>query len=378
MNDIGLQTPISVRWVKDEGDEASHLELVAGATRLGAAIELEWGAIDCFIVDPKDVDYRIWEIDENLFRAELTAAEIAVHTKRRKELWLEETGGKSLPTSLSDGRAAAPQHAKGFSADTAHKTGRTKRSVNIALSRAKNIAPDVLDAVAGTPLDKGTSLDALAKLPHDEQRAAVAAGELPRASAPDPAVQKSDERADTAAQTADNAAGADQRCGEIPYIDTAPSPAPADQFRGETTAPPESVGGESQSGAPPGPDRAQTTAGAVSTGGDAPSRNPALDEQDRCVPVDERVTNGDYGVLEADRSAAIAETDARAMAEHLSSMAVRNAGMTTNDALQQLAADMRELGSPEDWYRLARRANELSLHEVAFFFAYAADWDPPA
>jgi hypothetical protein len=82
----------------------------------------------------------LWEIDENLARAELSDDEKRECLKRRKAIWEKqqadraemekaetdkETGGKSLPTSrkLKDGRGKGPQHDKGFAADTAEKTG---------------------------------------------------------------------------------------------------------------------------------------------------------------------------------------------------------------------------------------------------------------
>ena len=55
-----------------------------------------------------------------------------------------------------------------YTADTAKKTGKSERSIQREAARGAAI-PDVA-ALAGTSLDKGDELDALAKLPADEQR----------------------------------------------------------------------------------------------------------------------------------------------------------------------------------------------------------------
>lgn len=71
---IGLRTPITVRTVND----GERLVLVTGATRLAACKSLGWEKIDAFIEDEDDfdeIDAQLWEIAENLHRAELTKLE---------------------------------------------------------------------------------------------------------------------------------------------------------------------------------------------------------------------------------------------------------------------------------------------------------------
>jgi ParB-like chromosome segregation protein Spo0J len=75
MAKIGLQTPISLR-ATDDGD----LFLVAGRHRLEAARRLGWEEIDATITyDWTSDEARMWEISENLARAELTALERDEH-----------------------------------------------------------------------------------------------------------------------------------------------------------------------------------------------------------------------------------------------------------------------------------------------------------
>ena len=68
MAEIGLLNPITV-WSISDGD----YEVVAGAHRLAAAFNLGWYFIDAVFVDDwPEIDRQLWEIDENLMRAELS------------------------------------------------------------------------------------------------------------------------------------------------------------------------------------------------------------------------------------------------------------------------------------------------------------------
>jgi ParB-like chromosome segregation protein Spo0J len=77
INVIGLRTPISVQI-----DPSSHDEcylLVAGLHRLEACRRLGMAYIDARIIDLDETERRLWEISENLHRAELTALERSEH-----------------------------------------------------------------------------------------------------------------------------------------------------------------------------------------------------------------------------------------------------------------------------------------------------------
>ena len=161
MDAIGLRHPVSVR------EEASNLFLVAGLHRLKAAEALGWGDIPAEIVSLDNIDCELWEIDENLIRAELTPAERSTHLKRRKELWEIR---ESQVAQLDPPR---PQYSKGFASSTSEATGLSKPSINRDISRAEKIEPDVMESIVGTEMDKGVELDALAKMEPEEQREAV-------------------------------------------------------------------------------------------------------------------------------------------------------------------------------------------------------------
>ncbi len=181
---VGLQNPIHVWKASD-----NKVILVAGHHRLAAAIQLGRHEIDCFFVNLSDIYREIWQIDENLMRAGLTPAQEAEHMARRKELWGQRdlaipaaldrrpigipTGGANCTTSLNDGRPAGPQHQKGFASAVAENTGMDKSNVNRAIARGAAIAPDIIQDIQGTAMDKGVELDALKGFTHDEQRQVV-------------------------------------------------------------------------------------------------------------------------------------------------------------------------------------------------------------
>jgi len=103
---------------------------------------------------------QLWEIDENLMRAELGPSEMAEHLKRRKEIW------DKRQKKVGEVRSPSGQK-KGFAKDTEDKTGTSKRTTNQAVSRATAIPADVLARIQGTELDKGTYLDKLKALSHE-------------------------------------------------------------------------------------------------------------------------------------------------------------------------------------------------------------------
>ena len=100
---LGLQTPITVRHVEvmdipGEGELHGVPVLVAGRHRLEAARRLGWELIPCVFMAGDEQDARLWEIAENLHRADLSSEE------RRQQIaeWVRLTVDKVLaePTPL--------------------------------------------------------------------------------------------------------------------------------------------------------------------------------------------------------------------------------------------------------------------------------------
>jgi ParB/RepB/Spo0J family partition protein len=74
---IGLQAPISVQI--DPSSREERYVLVAGLHRLEACRRIGLAHIDARILELDETERRLWEISENLHRAELTALERSEH-----------------------------------------------------------------------------------------------------------------------------------------------------------------------------------------------------------------------------------------------------------------------------------------------------------
>ena len=128
IKDIGLQTPISVRFVDSvtiDGEEVSHVPvLIAGRNRLEAARQLGWERIDCFILTADDIEARLWEIAENLHRVGLTKEERDEHIRRYAELLKEREGvsGQTVRKLSVRGRKNEG-HPEGIAKQIAEETG---------------------------------------------------------------------------------------------------------------------------------------------------------------------------------------------------------------------------------------------------------------
>lgn len=108
---IGLRTPITVRIVSERLDDHGviHHEvpvLIAGLHRLEAARILGWDDIPSVVSDGTEIDAKMWEIAENLHRADLTVLERSEHVAE----WIK----------LADEKPAqiAPVYAKGGRGNT--------------------------------------------------------------------------------------------------------------------------------------------------------------------------------------------------------------------------------------------------------------------
>ena len=158
--------------------------LAAGRHRLEARRQLGHAEIECRVLDGLSADEAlIVEIDENLARADLTPSERAAHHAKRKALYLKlhpETKHGGAPGKAGGGKKAKDAKLASFVNDTAKKTGKAKRTIARDVSRGEKIDPQALADLAGTCLDNGTELDALAKLPVDKQRSLAEAAKRGR------------------------------------------------------------------------------------------------------------------------------------------------------------------------------------------------------
>jgi len=165
----GQDTPIQVRR-----NGGGKLHLVAGAHRL-AACKQEGLNVRAEVITCTDLEARLIEIDENLFRRELNPLDRAVFLAERKKVYLE-----MFPETR---KGAKNQHAKGgllndtmsFSRQTAERIKLSQRSVERAIHIAENIPADLRARLIGTPwADKQADLLYLASLAESTQRRAMA------------------------------------------------------------------------------------------------------------------------------------------------------------------------------------------------------------
>ena len=134
MTRIGLQTPISVRMAGDD------LMLVAGLHRLEAARALGWEKIEAVHVHGDDVDARLWEIAENLHRADLSALERAEHVAE----WVKLVSAKlaETPRAGRPGAVAAASRELGVSESDARRAAKVAKLTEEAKQEARAVGID--------------------------------------------------------------------------------------------------------------------------------------------------------------------------------------------------------------------------------------------
>ncbi len=160
----GQQTPIIVY-----GDAAAaEVDLGAGGHRLEAAMRLGIKVL-CRHKSGDELDRQLCEIDENLIRADLTAADRALFLARRKEIYLVKhpetangaTGnGRGKLRQVGEANSAAQR----FTASTAEATGQKERTIQRDVERGEKISATALQMLRGTRHDKGVTLDQLKRL----------------------------------------------------------------------------------------------------------------------------------------------------------------------------------------------------------------------
>lgn len=176
---MGLRTPISVATgiEKRTADaDGVSFELVAGAHRLEACRRLGWDEIEATIVQMSSDERLLWEIDENLCRADLTELERGEHLAQRKAVYERLYPETKRGANMGPDGQFGPTAITAFVPDASEKTGASKTAVKRAIRRATRIDEKVRDRIRDNPeiADSGVELDALASLDPPEQRKAVA------------------------------------------------------------------------------------------------------------------------------------------------------------------------------------------------------------
>lgn len=106
MSRVGQIVPITVNldYRAENPDEvmpagATKYYVISGRHRLAAAVKLGWTTIECFVdYDADEVRAELWEIAENLHRAELSSLEKSEQIERWRALTAIEGGNISSPS----------------------------------------------------------------------------------------------------------------------------------------------------------------------------------------------------------------------------------------------------------------------------------------
>jgi ParB-like chromosome segregation protein Spo0J len=135
MDRIGLRHPITVRAINE-----ISVHLVAGGHRLQAAKKLGWEKIGCVVLEAdkcSEVEAELWEIAENLHRADLSKKQRDAQIRRYAELIaLRDANVQSgqnvqIESKRADGRG---HRQEGVASKIAKETGVSARTVRRALA----------------------------------------------------------------------------------------------------------------------------------------------------------------------------------------------------------------------------------------------------
>lgn len=164
----GQDTPIQVRR-----NGGGKLHLVAGGHRLEACRRI--GAmVRAEIIQCSELEARLIEIDENLFRRELGALDRAVFLAERKKVYLEMYPETRHGAQGGRGGKKNEVDILSFSKSTAARVKLTRRSIDRYIGIAEKIPADVRKRLIGTKIaDNQADLLYLAGLDPSVQRKAV-------------------------------------------------------------------------------------------------------------------------------------------------------------------------------------------------------------
>jgi ParB family chromosome partitioning protein len=170
MDERGLLQPIEVR------EAGERYRLVMGAHRLAAARKNKWTEISALLFEGTADEARLREIDENLYRRELSELDKAVFIAERLAIYerafgeVKRGGGPRGPK----GKFALRSAQRSFYDDVALKFGLNRRDVTRSLTRIGRIDAAAWKALRGTKFaEVGLVLDALARLEAPMQRQVV-------------------------------------------------------------------------------------------------------------------------------------------------------------------------------------------------------------
>ena len=164
---IGLRQPVTL--TKDLGCKC---RLIAGLHRIEAFKTLRRATIPSVILDGcSALEAEEIELRENLDRAELSPAEKTMHFARLKIISEEKYKLTGASVMVPRAEGATKSKASNTAKILAQQTGRSAQSIERGSLWAASIPR--LSEIVGTSLDKGVEMEALAKLPPEQQDALI-------------------------------------------------------------------------------------------------------------------------------------------------------------------------------------------------------------
>lgn len=153
MDKIGLRTPITVKPCSKfrQGQEVAAFEIVTGRHRLEAAKMLGWNEIEAVVMEDDIRACRLWEISENLHRAELTALE----RDRMVAEWVELVGEKTAQDAQFSQAGPGRGKKEGLS-EASRQLGIERTDVHRALKVA-SLSPEAQETARQAGLDDNRS-----------------------------------------------------------------------------------------------------------------------------------------------------------------------------------------------------------------------------
>jgi|tagenome__1003787_1003787.scaffolds.fasta_scaffold20909142_3 ParB-like chromosome segregation protein Spo0J len=179
IREIGLREPPTIQIDKDKNG-GEYPILIAGRHRVEACKRLGIERIDCVVFDGDEIDARLWEIAENLHRAELTELEWSEHVAEWKRLAeqkeVEGISEQNVQKIAKDGTARGrPEGGTARAARELPIPGPTEDAKRMAVTRAikiANIPAEAKEVVKAAGLaDNQSALLAVARAePKDQVR----------------------------------------------------------------------------------------------------------------------------------------------------------------------------------------------------------------
>lgn len=143
IREIGLRTPLTV-MSKLNGDD-TRMILVAGHHRLEALRANGDDAAPCFVIDDDEIDAKLWEIAENLYRSDLSKEQRDEHIRLYAKL-LSEKEEREKPTQAAHVSAAGGRGNKSIATKVAEQVGLHRDTVKRALNPSPPKPPKVADS----------------------------------------------------------------------------------------------------------------------------------------------------------------------------------------------------------------------------------------